>query len=87
MLALGLAAHHAFKGLAPWSIVLPIGLLAANLAPADPMRPKIAKIAEQLRRMQQISRKLMRITKYETRTYAGGEKIIDIDRAAQEDRH
>ena len=34
ILGLGLVAHHEFEALAPWTILLPIGLLAVNLAAA-----------------------------------------------------
>ena len=44
---------------------------------------------EKMRQVEQIellTRKLMRVTKYETKAYAGGERIIDIDQAAP-DKH
>jgi hypothetical protein len=43
---------------------------------------KIAKIRQPLNRLRDMSRKLMHITRYETRDYVEGEKIIDIDRSA-----
>jgi CheY-like chemotaxis protein len=40
------------------------------------------RIVGQVQRMGEITRKLMHITKYETKTYLAGENIIDIDRAS-----
>lgn len=43
----------------------------------------VARIREQAERMGQITRKLMRITRYETKDYLTGSKIIDIERATK----
>jgi PAS domain S-box-containing protein len=43
---------------------------------------KIDVIKKQLRRMTDITKKLMHITKYETRDYLDGTRIVDIDRAS-----
>ena len=48
----------------------------------DPLTESIAKMAQQLQRIEQITQKLMRITAYKTKDYAGGDTIIDIDQAA-----
>ncbi|MEW6078847.1 MAG: response regulator [Thermodesulfobacteriota bacterium] len=56
---------------------------------ADPHHPLIEKlqiIKEQINRMGGITRKLMRITTYETREYMEGTKIIDIDKSASKDK-
>lgn len=46
----------------------------------------LEKMRHQVERIELLTRKLMRITKYETKPYAGGERIIDIDQAAQDNR-
>ncbi|MBF0395903.1 MAG: PAS domain-containing protein [Desulfobacterales bacterium] len=43
---------------------------------------KINRIKEQIKRMSDITKKLMRITKYETRDYVSGMKIVDIDKSS-----
>jgi PAS domain S-box-containing protein len=42
----------------------------------------LEKMREQIERIEMLARKLTHITKYETKAYAGGERIIDIDQAA-----
>ncbi|MFH2057718.1 MAG: PAS domain S-box protein [Pseudomonadota bacterium] len=44
---------------------------------------KVNKIKEQVDRIKILTRKLMNITKYETREYSKGIKIVDIDKASQ----
>ena len=46
------------------------------------LRERLEKIKQQLDAMRQLSRKLMRITRYETRDYIKGERIIDIDKSS-----
>jgi hypothetical protein len=48
----------------------------------DPLNYKVKKIIELTNRMGKITKKLMRITKYETKDYVHGIKIIDIDKSA-----
>ena len=43
---------------------------------------RVARIRNSLNALRDLSRKLMHITKYETRDYVEGEKIVDIDRAS-----
>ncbi len=52
----------------------------------DPIGKRFKKIMDQTRRMGNITRKLTRITKYETKDYLEGVKIVDIDKSSQEDR-
>jgi hypothetical protein len=40
---------------------------------------------EQTRRMGDITKKLMRITKYETKDYVQGVKIVDIEKSSQKE--
>jgi PAS domain S-box-containing protein len=46
------------------------------------LRRKAENIRQQLNALRQLSRKLMHITRYETRDYVAGEKIIDIDKSS-----
>jgi signal transduction histidine kinase len=48
----------------------------------DPNYEKVAKIMEQIRRMGRITKKLMKVTRYRTRDYVDGTRIIDIDEAS-----
>jgi PAS domain S-box-containing protein len=48
----------------------------------DPVRQKAENIRQQLNALREMSRKLMHITRYETRDYVKGEKIIDIDKSS-----
>jgi signal transduction histidine kinase len=52
----------------------------------DPIGRKLKKIMDQTKRMADITRKLKRITKYETKDYLKGVRIVDIDKSSQEDR-
>lgn len=47
---------------------------------------RLRLMRDQVNRMGLITRKLMRITTYETREYTQGTKIIDIDKSAPEDK-
>jgi PAS domain S-box-containing protein len=44
------------------------------------------KMEEQVERIKILTHKMMHITKYETKDYAGGQKIIDLDQASTEIR-
>jgi PAS domain S-box-containing protein len=57
-------------------------LISMDVPEENPARKKIAKILDQAEKIGQITRKLMNITKYETKDYLNG-KIIDIDKAAE----
>jgi len=48
----------------------------------EAVEEKIAKIRQPLNALRDMSRKLMHITRYETRDYVEGEKIIDIDKSS-----
>ena len=54
-----------------------------NLEENDPAYKKINKILELVEKMGTITKKLMKITKYETKDYVSGVKIIDIEKAAK----
>ncbi len=57
-------------------------LLAGGISENDPQNEDIKKIKAQIDRMGTITKKLMRITRYETKAYLEGSKIIDIDKAS-----
>ncbi|MBW2109521.1 MAG: PAS domain-containing protein [Deltaproteobacteria bacterium] len=60
-------------------------LVMASSKKSGPWSEDLKRIKEQIQRMGEITRKLMRITKYETKDYVFDEKIIDIDRASRPD--
>ena len=51
----------------------------------DPLQEKLASLKSQAVRVGTITKQLMQITKYKTKDYIGGEKIIDIE--ASIERH
>jgi two-component system, response regulator PdtaR len=57
-------------------------LLMGNLDPHDPVYEKLAKIKSQVERMSASTQKLMGITRYETRDYVPGERIVDIEQSS-----
>jgi len=57
-------------------------LLLMDMEKDNSAYPYIKMIKEQIYEMGSITRKLMRITKYETQNYIEGSRIIDIDKAA-----
>jgi PAS domain S-box-containing protein len=58
-------------------------LIRLHISPQDPLYEKTLKIQEQVERIATMTAKLMGITKYETRSYVKGCKIIDIDKASE----
>jgi PAS domain S-box-containing protein len=58
-------------------------LLSLTVKDSDPQRKRIDTIKEQIMRMSRITRKLMGITRYETKPYAGVSKIVDLDKSAE----
>ena len=52
------------------------------LDPEDPVYPKILKIKSQVERMSGITQKLMGITRYETKDYVHGERIVDLEKSS-----
>lgn len=57
-------------------------LLMAEMSEDNPVNRDIDEIRAQILKMGEITKKLTRITRYETRDYIEGRKIIDIDKAA-----
>ncbi len=58
-------------------------LLLMNMTKDDLVYEKVNNIREQVDRIGVLTKKLMNITKYETREYSKGKKIVDIDKASQ----
>jgi len=56
--------------------------LVLNVKKDDPLYPKLKKIMELTLSMGDITGKLMKITRYETKDYVQGIKIIDIDKSS-----
>jgi PAS domain S-box-containing protein len=59
-----------------------IGIVAAKFAETEAICSYLDKMRQQIQRLGSLTRKLGHITKYRTKDYAGGETIIDIDKAA-----
>ncbi|MBC2743263.1 MAG: response regulator [Desulfosarcina sp.] len=57
-------------------------LLMETFDQNDPLYPKIARIKFQVERMGAITQKLMGITRYETKDYVQGERIVDIEKSS-----
>ena len=57
-------------------------LLLSDLSEDSPLFGEIRKIKETADQLGQITRKIMYITRYETKEYIEGENIIDIDKAS-----
>ena len=58
-------------------------MLMADISKDNPLYEDFKEIKRQIVRMANITKKLMRITRYETRDYIGGRRIIDIDKAIE----
>jgi len=56
--------------------------MAMDELESAPFKRKAENIRQQLNALRELSRKLMHITRYETRDYVKGAKIIDIDKAS-----
>jgi CheY-like chemotaxis protein len=57
-------------------------LLMDTLDRDDPTYIKMEKIKSQVERMSEITQKLMGITRYETKDYVHGERIVDIEKSS-----
>jgi len=62
-----------------------IDIVRAKGACSEDTSKHLNKMREQIDRLGILTRKLMNITKYETKAYARGEKIIDIDQSASKE--
>jgi PAS domain S-box-containing protein len=59
-------------------------LLLKRMDPSSPMLPAVEVILTEAQRMASIVKKIGMITRYETRSYVGATKILDLDKAAPE---
>jgi signal transduction histidine kinase len=57
-------------------------LLLKNLPKDSPLFGEIEEIKKSVDQLGKITHKIMHITRYETKEYIGGSKIIDIDKAS-----
>lgn len=60
--------------------------LLKDFSKTDTAYDRIEKVMEEITRMGTITKKLMRITKYETKDYLHGIKIVDIDKASDQNK-
>jgi PAS domain S-box-containing protein len=58
-----------------------VDIVQAKTANTEAISKHLDRIREQIDRLSALTRKLMNIATYETKAYAGGETIIDIDQA------
>lgn len=76
----GAAAHELNQ---PLTSLLACADLLVRKIPADAPGHDLARtMSEQVERMADIIRKVGKITKYETKSYVGGQRIVDLDRAS-----
>ena len=59
-------------------------LALMSVDPDHELYDKVKKINEQVQRMGEITRKLMKITRYRSKRYADGERILDIEKSSKE---
>jgi PAS domain S-box-containing protein len=59
-----------------------VEIIQAKFAETEAITPYFDKMRQQITRLGTLTRKLRQIIKYRTKDYAGGETIIDIDKAA-----
>jgi PAS domain S-box-containing protein len=60
-------------------------LLRRKLPQSSPEHHAVSTIMHEAERMADIVKKIGKITKYETKTYVGGAKILDLDRASSDE--
>lgn len=79
----GAAAHELNQPLT--SVIGYSELLRRHVEPGTQLANAVNIIISEAERMAEIVRKVGRITKYETKTYVGGAKILDLERATEEE--
>jgi hypothetical protein len=65
------------------TISINLELLLEKASDDSQFHKRLKIIKKQIARMSEITGKLRKITKYETREYVGGIKIIDIDKSSE----
>jgi PAS domain S-box-containing protein len=78
----GAAAHELNQPLT--SVIGYSELLRRHVEPGTQLANAVTIIISEAERMAEIVRKVGRITKYETKTYVGGAKILDLEKATEE---
>jgi signal transduction histidine kinase len=78
----GAAAHELNQPLT--SVINFAELLAKKLEPETPLFRAASVIANESERMAEIVRKIGKITRYETKSYVGGAKILDLEKASED---
>jgi len=78
----GAAAHELNQPLT--SVIGYAELLRRSLEPDTPLAKAASVIIAEAERMAEIVRKIGKITKYETKSYVGAAKILDLEKAAEE---
>ena len=68
----------------PLTIISITSDLLKDFPDSKNLQENLAIIKKETSRMGEITKKLMKITKYETRNYLNGNKIVDIDKASQD---
>jgi PAS domain S-box-containing protein len=79
----GAAAHELNQPLT--SVMGYAELLRRRLDPGTPQHHAAEIIVSEAERMAEIVRKIGKITRYETKSYVGAARILDLDRASRED--
>jgi signal transduction histidine kinase len=78
----GTAAHELNQ---PLTSVMGYGeLLIRRLPPGTPERNAAQVIMQEAERMANLVRKIGKITRYETKSYVGDQRILDLDRATDD---
>jgi PAS domain S-box-containing protein len=78
----GAAAHELNQPLT--SVINFAELLAKKLEPDTPLFRAASVIVNESERMAEIVRKIGKITRYETKSYVGGAKILDLEKASED---
>ncbi|MFC1642386.1 PAS domain S-box protein [Myxococcota bacterium] len=78
----GAAAHELNQPLT--AVINFAGLLAKKLEPDPTLNRAASVIVNESERMAEIVRKIGKITRYETKSYVGGAKILDLEKASED---
>jgi signal transduction histidine kinase len=79
----GAAAHELNQPLT--SVLGYAELIRRKVGEDSPLQPAAAVIVQESERMADIVRKIGKITRYETKSYVGAAKIIDLDRSSEDE--
>ncbi|HVY47553.1 MAG TPA: PAS domain S-box protein, partial [Minicystis sp.] len=79
----GAAAHELNQPLT--SVLGYAELIRRKVGDDSPLQPAASVIVQESERMADIVRKIGKITRYETKSYVGAAKIIDLDRSSEQD--